>query len=89
MKKGWIRGCLPRLIVKFNWTSEFRDAFKEYDLTCGEAGEIIITGQDQVLAWPGRRAMVVPKSPDGPQRLFADNDCGDRLFEKYEKRYQK
>jgi len=79
---------LPRL-TKFNWTSELRDAFKEYALTCGEAGEIIITGQDLVLARPDRQAMVVPEPPAGPQRVFADNDRGDRLFEKYEKRYQK
>ena len=44
---------LPRL-TKFNWTSEFRDAFKEYALTCGEAGEIIITGRDLVLVRPNR-----------------------------------
>ena len=79
---------LPRL-TKFNWTSEFRDAFKEYALTCGEAGEIIISGQNLVLARPDRNMMVDPEPVAGPQRMFADNDRGDRLFEKYEKRYQK
>ena len=79
---------LPRL-TKFNWTSEFRDAFKEYALTCGEAGEIIITGNNLVLAQPNRQAMVVPEPQAGPQRIFADDARGDRLFEKEEKRYQK
>jgi len=75
---------LPRL-SKFNWTSEFRDAFKEYALTCGEAGEIIITGNNLVLDLPNRQAMVVPQPVGGPQRVFADNDRGDRLFEKLKK----
>ena len=29
---------IPRL-TRNNWNTEFRDAFKEYALTCGEAGE--------------------------------------------------
>ena len=32
---------LPRL-VKGNWSTEFKESFKEFALTCGEAGEIII-----------------------------------------------
>ena len=77
---------LPRL-TKFNWTSEFRDAFKEYALTCGEAGEIIITGRDLVLARPDRDAMVNPQPVAGPARVYADDAWGDRAIEKDEKRY--
>ena len=72
---------LPRL-TRFNWTSEFRDAFKEYALTCGEAGEIIITGRDLVLARPDRLAMVDPQPAAGPTRVYADNARGDRMSEK-------
>ena len=79
---------LPRL-TKFNWTSEFRDAFKEYALTCGEAGEIIITGRDLVLNRPDRDAVVNPQPLAGPARVYANDARGDRLVEKDEKRYQK
>ena len=73
---------LPRL-TKFNWTPEFRDAFKEYALTCGEACEIIITGNDLVLARPDRLALVVPQLAIGATLTFAN----DRAFEKAEMRY--
>ena len=76
---------LPRL-TRFNWTSEFRDAFKEYALTCGEAGEIIITGRDLVLARPDRLAIVNPQPVGGPARVYADDARGDRMFEKDEKK---
>jgi hypothetical protein len=36
---------LPRL-VKGNWNSEFKEGFREYALTCGEVGEIIVTRGD-------------------------------------------
>ena len=47
---------IPRL-TRNNWNTEFRDAFKEYALTCGEAGEIIITGNDVPLERPIRNGV--------------------------------
>jgi hypothetical protein len=44
---------LPRL-VKGDWNSEFKESFREYALTCGEAGEIITTGVDLNLGRPVR-----------------------------------
>ena len=79
---------LPRL-TKFNQTSEFSDAFKEYALTCGEAGEIIITRRDLVLNRPHSDAMINPQPQAGPARVYADDARGDCFFEKDEKSYQK
>ena len=63
---------LPRL-SRSNWNTEFRDAFKEYALTCGEAGEIIITGIDVPLVRPRRDA----RNVDG-DLIFPDYDRGDK-----------
>ena len=79
---------LPKL-TKFNWTSAYRDAFKEYALSCGEAEEMIITGRDLVLNRPDRDAVVNPQPQAGPARVYADDARGDRLFEKDDKRYCK
>ena len=76
-------------LTKFNWTSEFRDAFKEYALTCGEAGEIIITGQNLVLDRPDRLALVAPQPQLGAALVFANDARGDRAFENAEKRYHR
>ena len=56
---------LPPRLTKFNWTSEFRDSFKECAITCGEAGETIITRQNLVLAPPKRMEMLVPQPVAG------------------------
>ena len=70
---------VPRL-TKFRWTSEFKVVFKEYALTCGEAGEIIINGRDVVLARPDRKALVVPQPVLGVASLKAmDTDLKDIL----------
>ena len=45
---------------------EFRDAIREYTLTCGEAREIFIMGQDVALARPSRDAMVNAQLVAGP-----------------------
>jgi hypothetical protein len=74
---------LPRL-SRSNWNTEFRDAFKEYALTCGEAGEIIITGIDVPLERPRRNA----RNADG-DLIFPDDDRGDKAFERVEKRFEK
>jgi len=74
---------LPRL-SRSNWNTEFRDAFKEYALTCGEAGEIIITGIDVPLERPRRNA----RNADGDP-IFPDDDRGDKAFERVEKRFEK
>ena len=77
---------LPRL-TRNNWNSEFRDAFKEYALTCGEAGEIVISGVNVILARPERN-MLGPPDADGQRALmFDNNERGDRNYDKHEKRY--
>jgi hypothetical protein len=46
----------PRLVTKltrYNWTTEFKEAFLELALNYGGAGDIIITGQDIVIPDPG------------------------------------
>jgi hypothetical protein len=63
-------------------------------LTCGEAGEIIITGQDLVLDPPMKNRMVRVPDPDDQRRMidqlqFPDNARGDIAFERYEKRYER
>jgi len=52
-------------------------------------GEIIISRNNLVLVQPHGKAMVVPEPAAGPERIFADEGRGDRLFEKEEKKYQK
>lgn len=81
-----------------NFNSVFRDKFKEYALTCGRAGRIIIHGVDDVMRVPRRDMremhmvlidgqMVERENPEG-LRLFSDNVRGDRLYEKYERDYE-
>ena len=65
---------LPKL-TKSNWHSEFKDAFLEYALTVGAAGDIVINGQNIVMAAPLRQN-------------FLDNQRGDGQFEKEERRYK-
>jgi hypothetical protein len=63
-------------------------------LTCGVAGEIIITGQDLVLEPPLRNRMIQIPDPNNAgqfldQAMYPDNARGDNAFERYEKRYDK
>jgi hypothetical protein len=85
---------LPRL-VKDNWNSAFKENFREYALTCEEAGEIIITGVDLNLRRPvkdmGRKVQdrngQLVEDVNDPE--FEDNERVDKLFERYGKRYKK
>lgn len=81
------------MLTKYNWNTEFKDAYRELALTYGKAGEIIIRGVDIVMTEP-RRDMVreeiidgIPVPIEGGNRMFPDNERGDRLFEQYERRY--
>ena len=79
---------LPRL-TRSNWNSEFKNSFKNYALTCGEAGNIILTGVDENMRRPVRD-MPRDEGGDGAApRLFPDNDRGDKVFAAYEKKYRR
>jgi hypothetical protein len=86
------------ILTMENFNSVFRDYFKEYALTCGRAGNIILTGDNEVMRVPRRDMRVmrvevvdnvnreVEDLPNGA-RLFPDNDRGDRQYDRYEARY--
>ena len=78
----------------------FREKYKEYALTCGSAGNIIITGIDEVMRTPRRnmRAMHMIQDPNNPGQqievedpagafIFDNTARGDSQFERYEKKY--
>jgi hypothetical protein len=50
---------LPRL-TSVHWTAEFKEAFQELALNYGEAGDIIIAGQDIQLQNPGQYDDLLP-----------------------------
>jgi hypothetical protein len=77
----------PRLVTKltpYNWTTEFKEAFLELALNYGEAGDIIITGQDIVTPDPGNYDDVV----NGVRR-YPGTAEGFRTYEALEKRYSR
>jgi hypothetical protein len=79
------------LLTKYNWNTEFKEAYRELALNYGKAGEIIINGVDIPMTVP-RRDMPREEIVDGAihqldGRMFADTERGDRLYEQYEKRY--
>jgi hypothetical protein len=82
------------ILTRANFQSEFRDFFRNFALTCGEAGEILLGGVDIVMRPPVRDMMdMVAGPPGGPAlipgaRMFGDNARGDRQYEVYEKRYR-
>jgi hypothetical protein len=45
------------MLTRSNWHSEFRTAFREFALTCGEAGEAIITGVNNDMPEPSTTAV--------------------------------
>ena len=90
---------LPELSME-NY-SLFREKYKEYALTCGSAGNIIITGIDEVMRIPRRnmRVMHMVPDPNNPgQDIEVENPAGalvyentargDSQFERYEKKYE-
>lgn len=88
----------PQLTME-NFNSVFRERFKEYALTCGSAGHIIITGKNEVMEKRERydRPIIPVSDPDDPtiityqedlsRYIFEDNGRGDKKFERYEKKY--
>jgi hypothetical protein len=82
-------------LTKANFQSEFREYFRNFALTCGEAGEILLSGQDIVLRPPTREMVEMVAGPaggpaqiPGVARMFPDNARGDRSYENYERRYR-
>jgi hypothetical protein len=76
-----------RLAVKLtmrNWNSEFKQAFKNYALTKGEAGEMIVTGVELILQRPN----LLDVNANG-ERIYRNNEVGYKRFEREEKRYEK
>jgi hypothetical protein len=69
-----------------NWSSVFKEAFKDEALNYGEAGEIIIKEEDIVLPEPDFEA----KSGAGPnkKRVYEDTEAGRRKFEEDKKRFK-
>jgi hypothetical protein len=61
---------LPRL-TSFNWITEFKEAFQELTLNYGEAGDIIIAGQDIQLQNLGQYDDLLP---NGQRRYPATAD---------------
>ena len=93
-----------RLMIKCrmdNWNTEFKESFKEMCLNYGEAGEIIITGNEIILVRPDFNG-VVEVAEERPEnaaedwvagrvqvRRYTDNERGYKIFEKDERRYNK
>ena len=75
---------LPRL-TKENWRTEFKDRFRNYALQCGEAGDIVITGQDIPLVRPLRDE--VRRQGEANVPVYPDDVRGDKKFEIAERRY--
>jgi hypothetical protein len=82
------------MLTKFNWQTEFREAFQVYALTHGKAGKIIIEMKDIEMRVPERfmpkqkddgSGQMVIEDPNVPE--FADDSRGDRLFDVYQKQY--
>jgi hypothetical protein len=59
-----------------NWNSEFKQAFKNYALTKGEAGEMIVTGVEVIIDRPDFNGI-------------NNSDIGYKRYEKDEKRFEK
>lgn len=90
----------PRLMQRLtrgNWHTEFKQAYLEYALRCGEAGDIIRTEVDVVMRVPNRLMRRLVANPaeghegelvEGEALLFADDARGDRQYETYEKKYE-
>jgi len=79
-------------LTRGNWHSEYRTAFTEFALNCGEAGEIIISGADFQMTPPAEARLEVRVVQDGEglevrHERFPNNDRGDRMFERYERQY--
>ncbi len=78
------------VLTKANFNNEFREAFKDFALTCGEAGEIVITGADIARARPDRqpRRQIEVAGGLGWQHIYTPDARGDCLFERDERKYQ-
>jgi hypothetical protein len=96
------RKSLPRLLKK-NWNSEFKPAFRDLCLSYGEAGMIIINEEDLVLRRPEFDMMQLVPDPNwvppandpnqpaplvpGNQRVYPNTNLGYSMFMRDEKRY--
>lgn len=86
---------VPVLTMK-NWNAEFKEAFLNYALLFGEAGEILQNGEDIVREKPDFNEVVVRLTQDGEageaenavRRKYPEDQVGYRLFERDEKKYE-
>ena len=96
-----LRLQIPRL-TRSNWNTEFKEAFRDLALNYGEAGDIIITGRDIDIPRPDFNMRAydvnengnVVRDEDGDivfmeARRYPNNEAGQRMFEKDEKRWMK
>lgn len=92
---------LPKL-SRTNWVTEFRDAFKDYALGLGEAGQILAQGVDNgvngdtrvptfdmvpLIEDPNNRGRMIP-DPNPQHRKYPNDQVGVRLFENDLKEYK-
>jgi hypothetical protein len=71
---------IPKL-TKSNWSSEFKQAFKDYALSKGEAGDIIISGHDVVLREPKRFMTKMIQDPNDATKQIEDPDPRRVMFD--------
>jgi hypothetical protein len=89
-----------RKLNRENWNSEFKDYFKDYSISYGEAGRIILTGIDVQIREPDydevRPRLDGQGNPvlnnQGQQvrdRVFRDDQQGYKVYQEHKDRYQK
>ena len=83
-----------------NWNTEFKEAFKEFCLTQGEAGEIIIRGVNIEMQQPDFHEMAWVNIPEdqrqegqpirvrGEARLYPGSSLGYSMFLSEDRRYR-
>ena len=77
---------LPRL-TKTNWSTEYKNAVHCLALNYGEAGEIILSGTDIVIAKPLRTEKITKAGAAVDK--YPDDARGDKLFERDNDKYEK
>jgi hypothetical protein len=73
---------IPKLTMT-NWSTEFKDRFKDLALNYGDAGDIIITGVENRPVRPNQELVI-----EGV-RFYPNNDAGRKRFEKDEQQWLK
>ena len=82
MEEEVARAQFPKLTMT-NWSTDFKNSFKDLALNYGDAGDIIITGIDIRGAKPYFDEVI------GEVRVYSNNEAGRKKFEKDEQLWLK